>query len=117
MRKIKTKVNFLFLIKLLALSNIFVLMKLLYIILSLFSVFINAQIESIPKDSLNSSVDTLKVAETIRQDSITASIDTLKKSNDIDEVTITQLPVQKLNSPISTDVYSQQFFRKNPTFF
>ena len=115
MRKIKTKVNFLFLIKLLALSNIFVLMKLLYIILSLFSVFINAQIESIPKDSLNSSVDTLKVAETIRQDSITASIDTLKKSNDIDEVTITQLPVQKLNSPISTDVYSQQFFRKNPT--
>jgi len=110
-REIKIKVNFLFLIKLLALSNIFVLMKLLYVILSLFSVLINAQIESIPQDSLTSSVESFNETQTIREDSVTSSIDTLKKSNDIDEVTITQFSVKKLNSPISTDVYSQQLFR------
>ena len=41
--------------------------------------------------------------------------DTIDNSKNIDEVTITQFSVKKLKGAISTDVYSQQFFRKNPT--
>lgn len=82
----------------LALSNIFVLMKLFTLSLTLLSSLIFAQTDSIKIDSVKTNV-----------------VDSVKNQNNIDEVTITQFSVKKLNSPISTDVYSQQFFRKNPT--
>ncbi len=82
----------------LALSNIFVLMKLFILSLTLLSSLIFAQTDSIKIDSVKTNV-----------------VDSVKNQNNIDEVTITQFSVKKLNSPISTDVYSQQFFRKNPT--
>lgn len=90
--------DFLFLIKLLALSNIFVLMKLIIFSLTFLSSLIFAQTDSLKIDSEKTIV-----------------VDSAKNQNNIDEVTITQFAVKKLNSPISTDVYSQQFFRKNPT--
>ena len=82
----------------LALSNIFVLMRLILFSFVVLSNFIFAQTDSIKIDSGKVNV-----------------VDSIKRSNEIDEVTITQFSVKKLNSPISTDVYSQQFFRKNPT--
>ena len=82
----------------LALSNIFVLMKLFILSLTLLSSLIFAQTDSIKIDSVK-----------------TNAVDSVKNQNHIDEVTITQFSVKKLSSPISTDVYSQQFFRKNPT--
>lgn len=82
----------------LALSNIFVLMRLILFSFVVLSNFIFAQTDSIKIDSVKVNV-----------------VDSIKRSNEIDEVTITQFSVKKLNSPISTDVYSQQFFRKNPT--
>jgi len=68
-------------------------MKLILAFLLFLSVFINAQ-----TDSANVSKS-----------------DTINDSKSIDEVTITQFSVKKLKGAISTDVYSQQFFRKNPT--
>lgn len=65
-------------------------MKLIIVLFLISSVFINAQI-----DSTNVSKP-----------------DTVDNSKNIDEVTITQFSVKKLNSPISTDVYSQQFSGK-----
>ncbi len=73
-------------------------MKLISFIITFFSCLIFAQ-----TDSLN-----INSARAI-------SMDSVKKNNQIDEVIITQFSVKKLNSPISTDVYSQQFFKKNPT--
>lgn len=79
-------------------SNIFVLMKVLIVFFTFCSGLFFAQTDSLEIDLANASV-----------------LDSSRKHNDIDEVTITQFSVKKLNSPISTDVYSQQFFRKNPT--
>lgn len=73
-------------------------MKLIAFIITFFSCLIFAQTDSIKIDSVKTNI-----------------VDSLKNQNNIDEVTITQFAVKKLNSPISTDVYSQQFFRKNPT--
>lgn len=72
----------------LALSNIFVLMKLFILSLTLLSSLIFAQTDSIKIDSVK-----------------TNAVDSVKNQNHIDEVTITQFSVKKLNSPISTDVY------------
>ena len=82
----------------LALSNIFVSMKLFILYLFFLSGLIFAQVDSIKIDSMKTNV-----------------VDSVKNQKEIDEVTITQFSVKKLKSPISTDVYSQQFFRKNPT--
>lgn len=73
-------------------------MKLFILYLTLLSSLIFAQTDSIKIDSVKTNI-----------------ADSVKNQKDIDEVTITQFSVKKLNSPISTDVYSQQFFRKNPT--
>lgn len=62
------------------------------------------------------SAFTFAQTNTFKNDSLKTGIaDSTKSQNNIDEVTITQFSVKKLNNPISTDVYSQQFFRKNPT--
>ncbi len=79
-------------------SNIFVLMKSLIVILIFLSSLVAAQTDSVAVDSAENS-----------------ALDSVTKSNRIDEVTITQFAFKKLSTPISTDVYSQQFFRKNPT--
>lgn len=68
-------------------------MKLTYILLIFSSSLINAQ------------KDPISISES----------DTIDHSKIIDEVTINQFSVKKLKGAISTDVYSQQFFRKNPT--
>ena len=68
-------------------------MKLTFILFILFPVFINAQSDSL----------------------IVPKSDSTKSARNIDEVTITQFSVKKLKGAISTDVYSQQFFRKHPT--
>jgi outer membrane receptor for ferrienterochelin and colicins len=70
-------------------------MRLILFSFVVLSNFIFAQTDSIKIDSVKVNV-----------------VDSIKRSNEIDEVTITQFYVKKLNSPISTDVYSQQFFRK-----
>lgn len=73
-------------------------MKLIALIITFFSCLIVAQTDSLNIDSARA-----------------ISMDSVKKNNEIDEVSIIQFSVKKLNSPISTDVYSQLFFKKNPT--
>lgn len=72
--------------------------------------------KSLPYSFIFLSAFTFAQTNTFKNDSLKTGIaDSTKSQNNIDEVTITQSSVKKLNNPISTDVYSQQFFRKNPT--
>jgi len=63
-------------------------MKLFILFLTLLSSLIFAQTDSIKIDAVKTNV-----------------VDSVKNQNHIDEVTITQFSVNKLSSPISTDVY------------
>ncbi|AZA96963.1 TonB-dependent receptor plug domain-containing protein [Chryseobacterium shandongense] len=70
----------------------------------------------LPSLYFSQNTDSLEIQSSDNQDSLKVLLNTVKTQN-IDDVIITGTlkPVSRSKSPVAVEIYSQKFFRKNPT--